>query len=469
MWLAFVLFGCLLLVICGSVCSLFYLKRHDGYLLLSPTSHPASPCLEISDQVENEAAVSTQKNDGDCQGLIKRKGRKFVRRKRREDRPALPEDILMEILLRLPGKSLMKCKCVCKSWHCLISDSGFILKHLSQYTCNPEVLGPLLFVGFAHKQRFSFISLDDGSKRTGRDDSVFSIDLASVIDPGNFCPELSLRYLHHCHGIICLCNYEKSAVVALWNPTTREFRILPQSPLALSSSHGPVMWSGFGYDPMTNDFKVVQSRTNNSFLSVESEPPVELYALSTNSWKLLDVDAELVSLLLGNCSCTVRGCLWWTREKLDGHGWSFLVLKFDLNSEAFHKVIPPEHLRGARDDIPGASISALEGNVALILFEWRNRKECFFDIWIMEESGVDVSWNKILSIGPNRGPEIAPIGFRGNNRFLLKRKDDGLVLEVVIYELSTRKIKLVKLNVSEFDRYYNNIYVYKDSLLRIGN
>ncbi|GAB4824476.1 hypothetical protein Ancab_040304 [Ancistrocladus abbreviatus] len=390
MWLAFVLFGCLLLFLCCSVCSLFYLKRHVGYLLLSPMSHPASPCPETSDQFENEAAVSPQKNDGDCQELIKRKRRRFARRKRRKERPVLPEDVLMEILSRLPGKSLMKCKRVCKSWYCLISDSGFILKHLSQYTCNPEVLGPLLFVGFAHKQLFSFISLDDGSKRTGCDDSVFLIDVASIIDPSNFCSELSLQYMDHCHGIVCLRNYEgeKSAVVALWNPTTREFRVLPQSPLALSSSHGPVMWSGFGYDPMTNDFKVVQCRTNNSFLSVKREPPVELYALSTNSWKLLDVDAELVSLLSSSYSCTVRGGFWWIYVKADGDGWSFLVLKFDLNSEAFHKVIPPEHLRGIRNDIPWYSISALDEHVALILFKCENRKECFFDIWIMEESGI---------------------------------------------------------------------------------
>ncbi|GAB4824472.1 hypothetical protein Ancab_040301 [Ancistrocladus abbreviatus] len=367
MWLAFVLFGCLLLFLC-SVCSLFYLKRHVGYLLLSPMSHPASPCPETSDQFENEAAVSPQKNDGDCQELIKSKRRRFARRKRRKERPVLPEDVLMEILSRLPGKSLMKCKRVCKS-----------------------------------------------CKRTGCDDSVFLIDVASIIDPGNFCSELSLQYMDHCHGIVCLRNYEgeKSAVVALWNPTTREFRVLPQSPLALSSSHGPVMWSGFGYDPMTNDFKVVQCRTNNIFLSVKLEPPVELYALSTNSWKLLDVDAELVSLLSSSYSCTVRGGFWWIYVKADGDGWSFLVLKFDLNSEAFHKVIPPEHLRGIRNDIPWYSISALDEHVALILFKCENRKECFFDIWIMEESGIDVSWNKILSFGPIPGRQITPIGFWG--------------------------------------------------------
>lgn len=41
------------------------------------------------------------------------------------------EDILVEILTRLPVKSLMRFRCVCKPWHALIAQSYFATKHRS--------------------------------------------------------------------------------------------------------------------------------------------------------------------------------------------------------------------------------------------------------------------------------------------------------------------------------------------------
>ncbi|XP_062015337.1 putative F-box protein At3g51171 [Rosa rugosa] len=41
------------------------------------------------------------------------------------------EDVIAEILARLPVKSLMRFRCVCKSWRALISESYFVKKHLN--------------------------------------------------------------------------------------------------------------------------------------------------------------------------------------------------------------------------------------------------------------------------------------------------------------------------------------------------
>jgi hypothetical protein len=48
----------------------------------------------------------------------------------------LPKDLSMEILSRLPVKSLMRFKCISKSWCALITNPNFITKHLT--SLNPQ-------------------------------------------------------------------------------------------------------------------------------------------------------------------------------------------------------------------------------------------------------------------------------------------------------------------------------------------
>ncbi|CAJ1941136.1 unnamed protein product [Sphenostylis stenocarpa] len=53
----------------------------------------------------------------------------------------VPEDLIIQILLRLPVKSLVRFNCVCKSWLSLISDSHFSLSHFERAaTCTERLV-----------------------------------------------------------------------------------------------------------------------------------------------------------------------------------------------------------------------------------------------------------------------------------------------------------------------------------------
>ena len=43
----------------------------------------------------------------------------------------LPNEVIIDILKRLPADSLIRCRCVCKSWYSLISIPHFITTHLN--------------------------------------------------------------------------------------------------------------------------------------------------------------------------------------------------------------------------------------------------------------------------------------------------------------------------------------------------
>lgn len=52
-----------------------------------------------------------------------------TKRAQRSALPTLPEEMIWEILLRLPPKSLLRCRAVCKAWRCLSLDRGLLLRH----------------------------------------------------------------------------------------------------------------------------------------------------------------------------------------------------------------------------------------------------------------------------------------------------------------------------------------------------
>nr|GMD46073.1 putative F-box domain-containing protein [Ipomoea batatas]GMD48964.1 putative F-box domain-containing protein [Ipomoea batatas] len=54
---------------------------------------------------------------------------KALRRRVSDESPSLPEDLIAEILSRLPVESLLRLKCVCKKWRQFIHQDDFVQKH----------------------------------------------------------------------------------------------------------------------------------------------------------------------------------------------------------------------------------------------------------------------------------------------------------------------------------------------------
>ncbi|WVZ13260.1 hypothetical protein V8G54_017790 [Vigna mungo] len=114
----------------------------------------------------------------------------------------LPEDMIMEILLKLNVKSLVRCKSVCKSWLFLISDSHFKKLH---------------FDLSAATEKFMFVS-----KR-----KLLTIDFNASLHHDSSCVHFKVpRKIFHphyfkfggsCRGFLVLESWKHKY---LWNPCT---------------------------------------------------------------------------------------------------------------------------------------------------------------------------------------------------------------------------------------------------------
>ncbi|PON46356.1 F-box domain containing protein [Parasponia andersonii] len=186
----------------------------------------------------------------------------------------LHESIIIEILSRLEPKSVMRFKCVCKHWQYRISYDPIIRDMPLRLKVPCILFGPR----YATRPSPAMFS------SCGFGVNISSLRLADPLESGT-----SLVVEGSDNGIVCLSEFSTKTVIYLWNPRTREVKKLPSpkySPLWESSKFR----LGLGYDPLTNDFKVVKVcrydlREDNLGLFHGTDNRVYIYSLRSNSWK----------------------------------------------------------------------------------------------------------------------------------------------------------------------------------------
>ncbi|KAM3381850.1 hypothetical protein P3S68_007423 [Capsicum galapagoense] len=158
-----------------------------------------------------------------------------------------PEEIVMNILSRLPVRSLQRFKCVSPFWSALISDHYFIMKHLNH----------------------------------GRNDLNSQKLLTANHQVLDGPPNYSLRCC--CDGLALLSfSDEKTDLMSflLWNPSTRESILLP------SRECGFRFWVfGLGYDATSDDYKILAAYLDAGSLGDVS---VQILSLKSGSWRKID-------------------------------------------------------------------------------------------------------------------------------------------------------------------------------------
>lgn len=135
------------------------------------------------------------------------------------------------------------------------------------------------------------------------------------------------------NGVICLSDdleYGYMDDIFLWNPSIRKFVSLPKYNVTFHS-HGPFSHSlGFGFDPVTNDFKVVRV----VHPGCDRIPPlVELYTHKTGCWRYIS-ERALPMMVTERCrQAYVNGAANW----MAFHRGPFrnTILSFNMSEEVF--------------------------------------------------------------------------------------------------------------------------------------
>lgn len=130
------------------------------------------------------------------------------------------DELSLEILLRLPVKSLLRFKSVSKQWHTLITSSYFSRRRYSYpFTPSGLLLHPLTRILVPHLE---FIPLHRNENENPIDYNPLAATPATLS---------GLKILHSCNGLLSCCIYSENDTdhnYYVYNPTTKQSVVLPR-------------------------------------------------------------------------------------------------------------------------------------------------------------------------------------------------------------------------------------------------
>ncbi|OIT39252.1 PREDICTED: F-box/kelch-repeat protein At3g23880-like [Nicotiana attenuata] len=332
----------------------------------------------------------------------------------------LPRDIVIEILLRLPVKSLLRFKSVSKPFCSLIKNPNFISKHIGKTT--QEKPPHLLIMGRHHKTLEVKVRL------------IHSLTKPSHIPPLHFDVPFGLtsektRIVGSANGLICLnlVNHNGVAIV-IWNPATKTFKPVTRSPYVSTLCKLSVTDLGFGYHPGNDDYMVV--RLLNVATS-RRKYEVEVYTLSTNSWRKIASDGRVLLVILpfwkpmAPGMVVVKGVIYWVGVEVRNEEMCSVVVSLEMSSDELNFISPPIEHHGIVVDLREAitlRLFNLNESLALIYSEnlekvdiWMNAG---FDIWLLNENDVERTWSRRFKVEPSQGL-LLEAGFWENSKALV--------------------------------------------------
>jgi F-box interacting protein len=156
---------------------------------------------------------------------------------------------------------------------------------------------------------------------------------------------------------------------------------------------------GFGYEPMTDDYKLVRlvysPDTDNIPYNI-APPLVEIYTLRTGIWRSFMAPGPPYIIWDSSSSVFVNGALHWpANTRWSQCAFRNVIVWFNMEDEAFGEVGMPKSLQGLED--LNVSVALVEGLLALIPRR-SNGNEASQAVWVMKEYGAEESWSKLFDI-----------------------------------------------------------------------
>ncbi|XP_010480422.1 PREDICTED: F-box protein At1g10895-like [Camelina sativa] len=307
----------------------------------------------------------------------------------------LDENMVAEILCRVPMTCLKTVRSVCKTWNTL-SKKGVIVAKEKQ------------FLGFM-MMNSRVCSLRYDLQGVRNEDNVVeppSIKQISTLD------QIEVSKIYHCDGLVLCVIKDDLTRVLVWNPylgQTRWIQFQPKHDFHRLDRYA------LGYDKNSRNHKILRFVDDDYLHDVKHILRYEIYDFSLDSWRVLDVTSDW-DIAFYQRGVSVKGnTYFFATEKLifdeeevgpqdiDTSGTEDFLLCFDFTAERFGPRLPLPFHSYFEETL---TLSCVKEEQLSILYQRYEPYE--MDIWV--STNIDpnaVSWSMFLKL------DMTPLtGFR---------------------------------------------------------
>lgn len=347
--------------------------------------------------------------------------------------PHMPEEIVIDILSRLPVKSLLQFRSVSKRWRSLIADTHLISSHLSRSLLSSSYHRVLL--------PSSPLQSVDYNALSGMAITSMELDCPFVN------PNTLIKILGACNGLVCFLVDNRDLII--YNPSTRHSKLLLTPQQFRSSSLGIDFVYGFGCGLAPLDFRVVML---SRFARHSRMYPFVVFGQKDSSWWARDLIRSFD--FVDEVGTFLNGALHWLACLSIGE--ARFVASFDVSEEVFKEISLPPH----RNNLQYYSLGAVEGCLYVLS---DNMGYTYVDVWVMKEYGVETSWMKFIRVPRDMGTEyiayLVPLSFLKEGEVLLEID----LREFVAYD--TKKKTFRNVVVRGGQNWFGDAVMYVESLV----
>ncbi|WZY87658.1 hypothetical protein YC2023_044393 [Brassica napus] len=326
----------------------------------------------------------------------------------------LPSDLVVEILSRVPARSLRQLRITCKRCNALFKDENFIKKHLEKAAKQCMVLM------LSGSKVYSMTVDHDGVY----DDTVVGPQTLLNLNDFHCSQQIEICKIFHCSGLL-LCPTGNFRLV-VWNPCTGQNRWIPHSGRYKGNSEFAL---GYENNKSCQTFKILRYSWDRCGLERQLVD-CGIYDFESHSWRDLNDRVPKMCTIVSK-GVSLKGNIYWIAEKIYEE---YLLLSFDFSTEKFKCLSIPSPSINIDDDCVPTALAVVKEERLSVLYLYRRS---FFDppkieIWMTTHDKIDqtkdLSWSKFLSVELDDNNPHHHKRFSSSTTFFIDEKKKAAVL-----------------------------------------
>ncbi|KAL1207747.1 F-box protein DOR [Cardamine amara subsp. amara] len=319
-----------------------------------------------------------------CKALSKRNTRSSSSRSMTNSE-LIPVDLIIEILSRLPAKSISRFRCVSKEWASILHRQYFTNLFLKMSSSRPR----LLFIFRTDDDKLFFLSAHQ-PLNPDQNSSPLVVDYHMSFSTKTCSP----FHMAPVFGLVCskpikvfLGIVYRNVNTMIYNPSTGQSIPLPRIQSMVNTR------TVLGYDPINKQYKVLcmKDRINPLYT-------VQILTLGTGTLSWKTIGCSLLHFPVCGWIC-INGVLYYPGDMGNTFPKRYTIVCFDVRFEKFKFVEPPDNI-----DVTWLSTMInYTGKLGIVLVDdftaGFTRKTTSLELWVLDDV-VKNKWSQHIYVFP---------------------------------------------------------------------